>query len=77
MTNELRERMTEFGKWLLVKKGISYITIHGYQGSASRLIRAIKQCWKLVYTAFCEISDAHFYWRRGINSLGGYRFLLG
>lgn len=42
MTNELRERMTEFGKWLLVKKGIGYVTIHGYQGSASRLIRSIK-----------------------------------
>lgn len=42
MTNELRERMTEFGKWLLVKKGIGYVTISGYQGSASRLIRALK-----------------------------------
>jgi len=42
MTNELRERMTEFGKWLLVKKGIGYVTIAGYQGSASRLIRALK-----------------------------------
>ena len=42
MTNELRERMTEFGKWLLVKKGIGYVTISGYQGSASRLIRGLK-----------------------------------
>lgn len=42
MTHELRERMTEFGKWLLVKKGIGYVTISGYQGSASRLIRALK-----------------------------------
>ena len=42
MTQELKEKMTEFGKWLLVKKGIGHVTIFGYQGSASRLIRALK-----------------------------------
>jgi len=42
MTNELREKMSEFEKWLLVKKGISYVTIAGYKGSASRLIRNLK-----------------------------------
>jgi len=34
--------MIEFGKWLLVKKGISYVTIAGYQGSAKRLIKTLK-----------------------------------
>lgn len=42
MTIELKEKMNEFGKWLLIKKGISYVTIFGYQGSASRLIRSLK-----------------------------------
>src|SRR5680860_907041 len=42
MTNELREKMSEFEKWLLVRKGISYVTIAGYKGSASRIIRFLK-----------------------------------
>lgn len=42
MLQELREKMSEFEKFLLVKKGIGYVTIVGYKGSARRLIKSVK-----------------------------------
>lgn len=42
MNEELKNTLSEFEKFLLVKKGIGYVTIFGYKGSARRLIKKLK-----------------------------------
>ncbi len=42
MNEELKHTLSEFEKFLLVKKGIGYVTIFGYKGSARRLIKKLK-----------------------------------
>jgi len=42
MNEALRQKLSDFEKFLLVKKGISYVTIFGYKGSVRRMYKSLK-----------------------------------